>query len=131
MKFTHKGEEHEVFLVDSGTLDTVIKVDGKEQTYSQEFAAEFRDAEGTMTESGLVALAKDAIDGGWLEGDELTDEAEAKYLASPDHCPFCDSEQIEAGPYRSEELSVISTVSCTSCGEAWVDEYTVTNIREL
>lgn len=67
MKFKHKGQEHEVFLGDNGTLDTVIIVDGKEQEISQEFAAEWREPDGSMTADGLVMLAKDCLDCGYFE----------------------------------------------------------------
>ncbi len=67
MKFKHGDHKHEVFLLDDGTLDTVISVDGKEQRYSQEFASGFRNRWGGMTFGGLRAMAEDACDAGLLE----------------------------------------------------------------
>jgi hypothetical protein len=62
MEFEHDGEKHNVELLDDGTLDTVISVDGHEVRFSQEHAADFRDQDGVMTDSGLIELARDALD---------------------------------------------------------------------
>lgn len=55
-------ERHEVFLVDDGTLDTVISVDGSRVTFSQEYAAQHRNKKGILTNKGFKQLAKEAID---------------------------------------------------------------------
>lgn len=56
-------EGHRVRLIDDGTLDTVLSVDGCQHRYSQDFAEEFRDpCDGHMTEDGFFALAETAID---------------------------------------------------------------------
>ena len=56
----------DVSLSDGGTLDTLISVehDGRCEDigYSQEYAANYRDADGAMTDDGFVELAYDAID---------------------------------------------------------------------
>jgi hypothetical protein len=43
-------DNYNVFLLDNGTLETVISVDGYEVTFSQEYASDFRDAEGCFTD---------------------------------------------------------------------------------
>ena len=53
---------HEVLLVDDGTLDTVISVDGEQYRYDAEYAAMFRDGDGTLTEEGFIELAKESIE---------------------------------------------------------------------
>lgn len=57
------GRKHSVFLMDDGTLDTVIKVDGKAFRYDADFASHYRKSNGEMTREGLRALANDAISG--------------------------------------------------------------------
>ncbi len=61
MKIRHGcGRQHNVLLVDDGTLDTVLEVDGRMVRYNGEFAASYRDKEGRMTRRGLRALAIEA-----------------------------------------------------------------------
>ena len=58
----HCGEHsHEVNLVDDGTLDTVISIDGVEHRFSQERGAECRDESGVMTDKGLRSLATEIL----------------------------------------------------------------------
>lgn len=53
---------HEVKLVDDGTLDTVVNVDGVEMRYDQEYVADFRDPElGSLTDEGFDALMEQAV----------------------------------------------------------------------
>ena len=55
-------DNHECYLVDDGTLDTVISVNGIEFHYDTEFASQFRDETGAMTEIGFKNLCEIAID---------------------------------------------------------------------
>jgi transposase-like protein len=48
---------------------------------------------------------------------EITAEAKEAYLKSPNHCPFCGSDNIEAGSYDGSSQEV----RCHSCGEGWHD----------
>jgi hypothetical protein len=64
MRIRHDDHEHEVFLGDDGTLDTVITVDGIDVRYGE--TDEYRDADGAMTRRGLRALAIDACE--WTTG---------------------------------------------------------------
>lgn len=59
--------QFDVSLGDDGTLDTVICVEhelygNQEIRYSQEFAADYRNDDGSMTDDGFVELAYDAVD---------------------------------------------------------------------
>jgi hypothetical protein len=53
---------YEVFLVDNGTLDTVLTVNGFKVTYDSEFASPYRDERGALTAGGFHELALDAIE---------------------------------------------------------------------
>ena len=56
--------QHEVYLVDDGTMDTVISVDGEQHRFDGEYASQFRNKQtGAMTAKGLRALAMEVIDG--------------------------------------------------------------------
>ena len=62
MKITdNEDNEFEVYVVDDGTLDTVIDVAGKEIRFDAEFARLWRDEEGNLSEEGLRELALDAL----------------------------------------------------------------------
>ena len=54
-------EIYEVFLIDDGTLDTIISINDKEFRFSSEYAEIYRDKEGYMTEEGLRELAEETI----------------------------------------------------------------------
>ena len=52
-----------VELIDEGTLDTVLQVNGVHRvSFGQEYAAEFRDNVGALTEAGFESLAQEAIE---------------------------------------------------------------------
>ena len=53
---------HEVYLEDDGTMDTVISVDGKENRFDSEYAAEYRNESGDMTKAGLRSLAVECLE---------------------------------------------------------------------
>ena len=61
MKYEDK--EFDVDLVDDGTLDTVISINGREFRFDCEYAAEYRDEEtGELGEESLEVLASEALD---------------------------------------------------------------------
>jgi hypothetical protein len=62
-------EDHECWLVDDGSLDTVISIDNKEFRFSQERAASCRDENGSMTDSGFEELCMEIIKGDLLVND--------------------------------------------------------------
>lgn len=64
VQFEHDGEQHEVFLVDDGTLDTVIEIDGREIRFDSEYASNFRKPDGSFDVNGLVELAIEELDMG-------------------------------------------------------------------
>ena len=62
MKVTDDGgNAFDVYLIDDGTLDTVITISGKEFRFSPEFASMWRSEEGDLSEEGLRELALDAL----------------------------------------------------------------------
>lgn len=62
MKITdHENNTFDVYLVDDGTLDTVIDISGREFRFVAEFASYWRDEEGALSEEGLGQLALDAL----------------------------------------------------------------------
>ena len=73
MRIIIGGKEYDVRLLDDGTLDTVISVNGQECRYSQEFASIYRDSDGVMTKQGLMDLAIDAINCGLVDEEDDID----------------------------------------------------------
>jgi len=55
-------DNHECFLGDNGTLDTVVIIDGKEYVFNHEYASQFRDTDGTMSEKGFIELCEQEIE---------------------------------------------------------------------
>ena len=56
-----KKERYKVYLIDDGTLDTVIEINGKEFRFDSEYADVYRNEKGEMTEKGLKELAEEII----------------------------------------------------------------------
>jgi len=52
---------YEVFLIDDGSLDTVIEINGKIFRFDSEYASIYRNKDGEMTEKGLKELAEETI----------------------------------------------------------------------
>lgn len=65
MKIERDGKTFEVYLVDEGTLDTVIQIEGTEfvNRFDQEYASSFRDEQtGELTEEGFRELAEETVE---------------------------------------------------------------------
>jgi hypothetical protein len=45
-------------------------------------------------------------------------------------CPFCKSKELLAGDRDSQESCIFQPVQCESCGEEWIDIFTLTGICE-
>ena len=58
----------------------------------------------------------------------LTPTQIAKYLKNPNHCPNCDSENIEGGFFESDSNEAWQIVDCLDCGFQWNDIYVLDNI---
>ncbi len=56
------GADHDVHLIDDGTMDTVIMVDGRQHSFSSESVAALRDRRGSLSEDGMVELAEMTIE---------------------------------------------------------------------
>jgi transcriptional regulator NrdR family protein len=59
----------------------------------------------------------------------MTDKQKQEYVNSPDHCPYCNSEDITVSDYDFEGSQVWSKVSCLNCKKEWKDIYTLTTIE--
>lgn len=56
------GKDHEVHLIDDGTLDTVIQLDGANHTFAAEAVAALRDRRGRLIGDALTELAELSLD---------------------------------------------------------------------
>jgi formate dehydrogenase maturation protein FdhE len=61
--------------------------------------------------------------------EQLSADQVKKYLESPDTCPFCDSEDIDAGWVSADGASAYSAVKCNSCGTEWLDVFKLVDIE--
>jgi len=62
MNIVHQGRPHRVVLIDDGTLDTVLEVDGIQHRYDSVFVQQYRDFDGSLTEVGIKELAIQCIE---------------------------------------------------------------------
>ena len=60
---------------------------------------------------------------------QLTSEQKSRYIDSPNHCPYCDSDRIQSGDRESDENIMTWEIRCHACKQEWTDVYTLTNIR--
>jgi len=51
------------------------------------------------------------------------------YLLSPNHCPFCESDNITAGGNDYQDNIILVSVSCKACGQQWIDVYRLVDIQ--
>jgi len=51
----------------------------------------------------------------------------AMYLMSPNTCPYCNSNQLEAGEINYDDI-LNHITECLDCGEPWQDFLTVTDV---
>tara|TARA_Y100000034_G_C6646851_1_gene282998 strand:- start:303 stop:512 length:210 start_codon:yes stop_codon:yes gene_type:complete len=60
----------------------------------------------------------------------LTKEQKQNYLDKKGCvCPFCGSENIEAGPLEADGMVAWSSVGCDDCEKTWQDEYNLVNVE--
>jgi len=52
-----------------------------------------------------------------------------KYLNAPNHCPFCDSDELDSeGPHFHDENQIRVLVSCDNCEASWFDIFTLISV---
>jgi hypothetical protein len=62
---------------------------------------------------------------------ELTPEAVERYVRTAAHCPFCESEHIQAGAAERDDSCTLLTqdVECLACGREWREVYRVVDLE--
>lgn len=60
----------------------------------------------------------------------MTKAAEAAYLKSPFHCPYCKSTNIDADAPDAQEHAIYVTCMCGDCRRTWVDRYNITSVDD-
>ncbi len=61
---------------------------------------------------------------------KLTKQHLDKYLANPDICPFCSSEELKAGGSSFVESICSRDIECTSCKETFTEEFVMVGISQ-
>ena len=61
----------------------------------------------------------------------LTPEQKENYLKNPNHCPKCDSENINCGSFNADCDYAWQGITCEDCQFEWDDVYTLTSIDEV
>jgi len=59
---------------------------------------------------------------------EITEEIQKKYLESPNHCPFCGTNEIDADRPEVVGNIIVVNVECSKCHMIWTDIYTLQGI---
>lgn len=57
-------------------------------------------------------------------------QADAYVAEHGDRCPHCGSDDLEAGSLRTDAEEIYQPVTCSGCGAAWRDVYTLTDCIE-
>ena len=60
----------------------------------------------------------------------MTEEQLATYLAEPNICPFCESNNLDTEGFSPGHNTVSQDVICLECEESWVDQYTLTGVDD-
>jgi transcription elongation factor Elf1 len=60
---------------------------------------------------------------------KLTNKQEEEYLKSPSKCPYCKSEDIEAGAVDIDSGHAMQKVQCLNCEKQWRDHYELVAIE--
>ncbi len=60
MELHMDGCTHVVCLSDDGTLDTCVDLDGHAVRFNQDYAAEYREPDGVLTDEGLERMLRDS-----------------------------------------------------------------------
>lgn len=61
---------------------------------------------------------------------KLTQKQIEKYIAGGgNHCPFCNSQDIEGHFVEIDSRGAAQLVSCNACGERWTDIYSLVRIE--
>ncbi|MHA2265468.1 MAG: hypothetical protein ACXAEN_24020, partial [Candidatus Thorarchaeota archaeon] len=110
MKITdHENNTFDVYLVDdeSGSMDTVIDISGREFRFNTEFASHWRDESGELTEEGLKELALDALSN--MEEEEYH-ELVARGMESEEEP---EPERRKGNEFEGKEVDEMATVGAT------------------
>lgn len=59
----------------------------------------------------------------------LTEAQKKAYVDDPNNCPYCGSEDIEAGTIQSDDI-INCDITCLACGKIWAEEYKVSKIYD-
>lgn len=94
VKVSDGENEFEVSLVDDGTMDTVIDINGREFRFDSEFASYWRDEEtGELSDEGLEELALDALS--TMEPEEYQELLSDKEQGEEEYYTRIDNEEAE------------------------------------
>jgi hypothetical protein len=63
--------------------------------------------------------------------DFSTTQAQEYIRGGGQHCPYCNSEEIEGGPFQCEAGVCWQEVTCLQCEERWHDIYQLADIHAL
>ena len=63
--------------------------------------------------------------------DMLTQGQLDKLLDNPNKCPKCDSDDLDSSSKESDENYVRAIVTCSNCGVAWREIYTLAVIENI
>lgn len=105
---------HGIRLYPGGKTDPVFYAYNKYSNVEYSFQISIRYLEKIVDESQII-----------------TSEEKEKYLFSPNHCPKCNSENIESsGQVQVDSSGAWQDVECNACHFTWQDIYSLTNVIE-
>ena len=60
----------------------------------------------------------------------MKQRTDAQYIDRPNHCPFCDSDDIEGDGIEIEAFNAYQDIHCLKCVKSWTDYYVLTGYNE-
>ncbi len=60
----------------------------------------------------------------------LTEEEKNRYLASPDMCPYCGSNELSFGKVTADVNRAVQNILCGQCKKRWTNIYGLTRMEE-
>lgn len=60
----------------------------------------------------------------------ISKKEKARHIASPSHCPHCESDDIVGDAFEGDFNIASQRVTCSKCGRRWVDVYRLVDVED-
>lgn len=60
----------------------------------------------------------------------MKQRTDAEYIDRPNHCPFCDTDQLEGDGVEIDGRNAYQEIRCLKCDKSWTDYYVLIGYNE-